>query len=87
MLGFDGQRVVVEHEDCVTDKTEVLSVDPLNDPPVPLSPLFCDENYIHPILVLGRHPRISFTLRCPVGCHGPIVVGAPTPDVNKPSSP
>jgi hypothetical protein len=76
IYGFDGEHLITDQASC--SALSVVSQSVLgDDPPLrPVDDLHCPLRYSGARLHLGRHPRFSVIVRCPHGCHGPIVVGA-----------
>jgi hypothetical protein len=76
LFGFDGDHVLTDQASCTS--LAVVSQSVLGDDP-PLEDPYskhCPQRYSEPRVRLGSLPSFSVTVRCPRGCHGPIVVGA-----------
>ena len=75
VYGFDGQQEIVDDGSCAA-KTLISQGVLGQDPPLPLARvLACPVRFSDARLYLGTHPRLVVTIRCPLGCIGPIVAG------------
>jgi hypothetical protein len=76
IFGFDGRRALVYQTSCSAITLEALDV--AQDSPVHYVPEYlmrCPVRFARAHIVLGPHPRFTVVLRCPHGCHGPLVIG------------
>jgi hypothetical protein len=77
VYAFDGTNVFVNEETCIAGS--IVSSSVLGDDPLlaftRAESSTCPMRFRDARLTLGRHPRLTMTLTCRIGCLGPVVAG------------